>query len=187
MQTFITDTDVSKSMQSLDVKRLGKQRVEAKQIYLALTDPEYGWKSHPAVRMWAGYEQSLAEYALVCCHQWTYLGYEDSLTDWFRARLGPRSYVRPWWWWDARLILSHRSNLIRKNPTYYQHIWPNVPPDIEYFWPSNPSAFKDTDKIMAILDTLPDDTDLGILPVPATRISPTGIMMPVTPDETLIQ
>ena len=43
----------------LDHRRLGKQRVEVLQILRALTRERYGWKSHPVVRMWAGYDEAL--------------------------------------------------------------------------------------------------------------------------------
>ena len=48
----------------LDPLRLGKQRVEALQILRALTVPGYGWRHHPAVKMWAGYEEALVRYGL---------------------------------------------------------------------------------------------------------------------------
>ena len=37
------------------------------QILRTLTRERYGWKSHPAVRMWAGHEEALAGYGLVIC------------------------------------------------------------------------------------------------------------------------
>ena len=62
MQTFLPYSSFTQTASTLGNKRLGKQRVEAKQIYLALTQEEYGWKTHPAVLMWKGYEQALAFY-----------------------------------------------------------------------------------------------------------------------------
>lgn len=31
--------------------------------------------------------------------------------------------------------LSHRSNLIRKLPSHYGPLWPNVPDNLPYIWP----------------------------------------------------
>jgi hypothetical protein len=42
---------------------------------------------------------------------------------------------QPSWWGDIRIIESHRSNLMRKDPKYYgAHNW-NVPDDLPYYWP----------------------------------------------------
>ena len=64
MQTFLPYQDFAKTAACLDYRRLGKQRIEAKQIYLALTVKDYGWKQHPAVKMWAGYECLLLIYGI---------------------------------------------------------------------------------------------------------------------------
>ena len=62
MQTFLPFSDFDASAHALDVKRLGKQRVETIQIVRALTVPDYGWRSHPAALMWKGYEEALGRY-----------------------------------------------------------------------------------------------------------------------------
>lgn len=67
MQTFLPYADFAASAAVLDKPRLGKQRVEALQVLRALTYPTYGWKRHPAVRMWAGFERGVAAYGLAVC------------------------------------------------------------------------------------------------------------------------
>ena len=62
MQTFLPYSDFNRSALALDRQRLGKQRVECKQIVLALGNPTYGWQNHPAVRMWRGHARVLCEY-----------------------------------------------------------------------------------------------------------------------------
>ncbi|TMR24154.1 hypothetical protein ETD86_05390 [Nonomuraea turkmeniaca] len=59
MQTFLPYPDFAASAAVLDPLRLDKQRVEALQILRALTVSEYGWRHHPVVKMWAGYEAAL--------------------------------------------------------------------------------------------------------------------------------
>ena len=54
MQTFLPVADFEDGARLLDSPRLGKQRVETLQILRALELPDYGWASHPAVRMWRG-------------------------------------------------------------------------------------------------------------------------------------
>ena len=52
MQTFLPYKSFVKSAQCLDNKRLGKQRVEAMQILKSIYIEDYGWKNHPATKMW---------------------------------------------------------------------------------------------------------------------------------------
>ena len=59
MQTFLPFSDFEKSAKALDYRRLGKQRIEAYQIWKVLTGQTTAWKNHPAVKMWQGYEQAL--------------------------------------------------------------------------------------------------------------------------------
>ncbi len=133
----------------LDVRRLGKQRVEAIQILRALTVPGYGWRHHPAAAMWAGYEEALVRYGLDVCAVWTAAGRADTCAATLRADLGavrgPRR-VRtqaelaaagelPPWLGDAEFHRSHRSALVRKDPAHYRRYFPDVPADLPSVWP----------------------------------------------------
>ena len=69
MQTFLPFADFAETARVLDGRRLGKQRVETLQILRALRVPGYGWRHHPAVGMWAGYEEALARYGLQMCEE----------------------------------------------------------------------------------------------------------------------
>lgn len=53
MQTFLPYPDFAESAHVLDRSRLGKQRVETIQVQRGLVVPGYGWRHHPAVKMWA--------------------------------------------------------------------------------------------------------------------------------------
>lgn len=110
MQTFLPYPSFARSLRTLDVKRLGKQRVETMQIISQLTgmridpvasklvDPtdyrEYtrlltpvggGWGNHPMTRMWRGYELALTHYGLINCRLWMDLGYRDTCYRKIRA------------------------------------------------------------------------------------------------------
>ena len=56
VNTFITSWDIDETARSLDYRRLGKQRVEAYQIWRALKGITKGWRNHPAARAWEGYQ-----------------------------------------------------------------------------------------------------------------------------------
>ena len=136
MQTFIPyGTDFHATAKVLDRQRLGKQRVEGLQILNTLTGRSRGWRNHPAVKMWAGYADVLADYTLSICEHWVSLGYKDTVADKVRA-LGLRTITPdlPAFLYDEEVIISHRSNLIRKLPQHYGVLWADVPDDIPYKW-----------------------------------------------------
>ncbi|MFC7715973.1 MSMEG_6728 family protein [Nonomuraea recticatena] len=98
MQTFLPYPDFVATSLILDPRRLGKQRVEAIQVLRGLTVVGYGWRHHPAVAMWAGYEEALTRYGMEMCRAWCEIGYADTcattlLAD-FRRALGVDT-VRP--------------------------------------------------------------------------------------------
>ena len=61
MQTFLPYPDFKKSLQALDYRRLGKQRVEAYQIIRVIKYGD-GWQHHPAAKMWRGHINALKLY-----------------------------------------------------------------------------------------------------------------------------
>ena len=136
MQTFLPYADFAQSAAVLDRQRLGKQRVEAKQIYLALTQPDYGWKNHPATKMWQNWETALASYGKVICLEWRRRGYNDSLLPWFQERTDPSTDLHCPPQFNAAFCHTHQSNLIRKLPSHYGPLWPDMPDNLPYIWPA---------------------------------------------------
>lgn len=131
MQTFLPYSDFRECARVLDYRRLGKQRVEAWQILRALRGETKGWRNHPAVLMWRGYEESLNQYGREMCLEWRARGFTDTMLDRFS---NTNSAPLPYWLGDSRLHLSHQSNLIRKDPEYYKQHFPDVPDNLAYFW-----------------------------------------------------
>lgn len=145
MQTFFPYPDPRESAAVLDDRRLGKQRVETFQVLRALTWPTYGWKNHPAVRMWRGFVPGLVAYGLACVDEWRARGRADATRssllefsggvepDW--DRLHDEGRLPPWVGEEA-LHLSHRSALLRKEPEHYRQLFGDVPDDLPYVWPA---------------------------------------------------
>lgn len=138
MQTFLPYSDFVLSARSLDMRRLGKQRVEALQILqgLSSTAPNRGWKNHPASKMWRGFEYQLAEYGKTVCAEWIKKGYKDTCFDKiceFQIQFTNREM--PFWIGDEEFHESHRSNLIRKLPEFYRPQFPNTREGLPYIWP----------------------------------------------------
>lgn len=130
MQTFLPFRSFKDSAISLDYKRLGKQRVEAYQITRVLAGLTKGWRNHPAVLMWAGYEPALYEYGRAICLEWRERGFIDNMLE----RFPIEPITLPSWLGDSRLHLSHQSNLIRKYPEHYRQHFPKVEDNLPYFW-----------------------------------------------------
>lgn len=135
MQTFVPETSAPRIAESLDYRRLGKQRVEVLQLLRANLDITLGWRNHPAAKMWRGYESGLAHYGLAMCDEWISRGYKDTCKEKILNIIAP-NLVYPEWWGREDIIESHRSNLIRKFPEFYAPLWPGTPDNLEYIWPS---------------------------------------------------
>ena len=134
MQTFLPYAEFEDAAQVLDYRRLGKQRVEGLQIVNILSTPNYAgaWVHHPAIKMWRGYENALKLYVNAMIREWKERGFRNNLPYY---ELDPAEIVYPWWLGDPRFHDSHKSNLLRKYPEYYNQFGWNVPDDLPYFWP----------------------------------------------------
>lgn len=139
MQTFLPFADYAQSARVLDYKRLGKQRVESLQILKALTTPNYGWKTHPATKMWRDHPHALAEYSLAICDEWIRRGYRDTCREKIIAQVQgvPYDSTKPEWLGDEAIHSSHRSNLLRKDPVFYGQFGWLDDPEAPYVWPVN--------------------------------------------------
>ena len=133
MQTFLPYDDFKKSLEALDMRRLGKQRVEAFQILNALNGISKGWINHPATKMWRGYNMALNLYMNYAIEEWVRRGYNNTM------KLAAIDYVQlkmPPWFGNKQFHASHRSNLLRKFPEHYGKFGWNEPPDLPYIWPT---------------------------------------------------
>lgn len=134
MQVFLPYPDFRKSLECLDKRRLGKQRVEAFQLINVIEskDNTKAWYNHPAARMFRRNIDALKHY------------YNLSLET-FRKRGGNNiklkpigfdtNYLFPNWFGDFNFHRSHRSNLLRKDKVYYGRFGWSEPDDLSYIWP----------------------------------------------------
>jgi hypothetical protein len=129
MQTFLPYPDFKKSLQSLDYRRLGKQRVEAYQIIRAI---KYGggYRNHPAVKMWRGHINALKLYYNLSLDEWIGRGYRNNLLE--MPIRGKITY--PEWFGRNCFHAAHRSNLLRKDPVYYGKLGWRESSDLPYLW-----------------------------------------------------
>jgi hypothetical protein len=134
MQTFLPYPDFARSARALDMKRLGKQRVEARQILDVIRkrkdNPKVAWGNHPAVLMWIGYENALILYGNAAILEWIRRGYRNNM-----PLLSVPSIELPPWLGDPAFHASHRSNLLRKDPEHYSEFSWDESPNLPYVWP----------------------------------------------------
>lgn len=152
MQTFLPYPSFRESARCLDVKRLGKQRVECKQLLLASGIPvgehqpkSSAWSHHPAARMWRRHPLALIEYGIAVCLEWRDRGYRDTLLDQFRAAWRTVAWAdangaMPNWIGYYAFHASHRSNLLRKDRAWYGQFGWQEPADLPYVWPIEQEA-----------------------------------------------
>lgn len=139
VNTFLPYSNFQKVAKILDRQRLGKQRVEAKQLINILTDAtnKKGWRNHPAVKMWKGYTDALKYYYNTIVKEWIERGYENNMA-FYKI---PKKIKIPWFVKNKSLNLTHQASLLRKYPAYYKKIFKPPPPPkymiYTYIWPSD--------------------------------------------------
>ena len=142
MQTFLPFPSFAASAAVLDGPRLGKQRIETLQLLRANTVPGYGWRHHPAAKMWANRLPALVLYGLAMTDEWVSRGHADTV----RPQLlefaphvdgaAQEDVELPAWVGEEAFHLAHRSNLLRKDPVHYGPLFGDIPPDLPYIWPA---------------------------------------------------
>lgn len=135
MMTFLPFDDFEKSAKVLDYKRLGKQRVEALQIFNVLTNKSKGFVNHPAIKMWFGYIDALSEYHNIMITEWINRGYKNNML--YIQHQNKIEY--PWWLGNENFHRAMRSRLIEKMPTFYESKFPGDKGfnNNKYLWPEN--------------------------------------------------
>ncbi len=143
MQTFLPYSDFDATAKVLDMRRLGKQRIEGYQILVILLNrrKSKAWRNHPAVLMWEGYESCLAKYIISICKEWIGRGYKDTILQktYDLCKIFCLNYeypTNPLWLGREDFHLSHKSNLIRKMPERYKFVWFDVSDNLPYIWPT---------------------------------------------------
>jgi len=153
MQTFLPYADFRETAKCLDYKRLGKQRLEAKDcLYVCYRHKErdkrkefnysdeqadYIWKrykNHLVVKLWINHTELLKQYYNWILFEWINRGYNNNMKYFDVNTLKIREEGKPFWMDDVTFHNSHKSNLLRKKPEYYEQFNWNVPNNLPYVW-----------------------------------------------------
>lgn len=130
MQTFLPYRDFDETASVLDSKRLNKQILECYQILKVLNnpDPKAGWRNHPAVKMWRGYENALFDYTLSMIREADRRGIKTDTNKKNLINLRIETIDQwgnglPKWYFDSnimnRITATHKANLYRKDDVFY--------------------------------------------------------------------
>jgi len=137
VQIFLPYEDFKKSLRTLDNKRLGKQRVETYQIISAISrrpkldgTPYKGWLNHPCTIMWKNHLPALKQYLNYSIMEWIERGFKNTMN----FEIVNEEIVIPSFVGNERFHSSHRANLLKKEPDFYnQYGWTENPQD-PYVW-----------------------------------------------------
>ena len=130
MQTFLPSPNAITSARILDSKRLNKQILECYQILNVLSgkSPTGGWRNHPAVLMWKGYERGLWQYVQAMIREAKLRGIRTENNEANLNKLKDQCWeswgsTPPSFWEDTnklmRVITTHRASLFDKDPAHY--------------------------------------------------------------------
>ena len=90
-----------------------------------------GFKSHPAVRAWLGYEESLKEYITAHIEEWERRGYNNTM-----RKYPVTNSIKPLWAVDnSEFVLSCKSKLLEKDPRWYSQFSDFRSTHSDYVWP----------------------------------------------------
>lgn len=147
MNTYLPYADFAASTEVLDDKRLNKQRSDVMTILKACSEPppEDG-DEHSAVKMWRGNEISLIRYGTNVCLEWMARGNADQTLKKIKEYLYTFEdhAADPEWLGDEAFHESHRSHLLRLQPTYYRRHFDDTADDIPLIWPRSPEKARPT-------------------------------------------
>lgn len=136
MITFLPYPDYVAIAKCLDRRRLGKQRIEA--LYILQVNICGGKDyNYPNIRMWRGHTNSLIDYGIAMCDEWTSRGYVDN-TKPLLEELRNRNLTNdpPSWLGNDKVHASHRGRLLMKNYAWYSQFGWKDSPCLTYYYAS---------------------------------------------------
>lgn len=145
MMTWMTRKSILDSLEDLSLNQLALAQRESEALFNQLlfdeVDPEHGEAPVPLVGMWRGYEAALAAYSVGAGAILVSHGVSSGIRsleiakviDQLRTGGDPTPYEPPPWFEDIDVLMSHRSNLMRRWPDAYK--FPRNPTDMPYLWP----------------------------------------------------
>lgn len=145
MMTWMTRMSLFDSALDLELPELALAFNEAESLFNEMVfgeaSDEVGSAPAPLQAMWYGYETALAGYAVACAATLVSFGVSTGVRSLALAqtirelrRNGDESeFILPPWIEDVDVLMSHRSNLMRRWPDRYT--FARNPKSMPYLWP----------------------------------------------------
>jgi hypothetical protein len=157
MQTFLPYENLIDSLNCLDYRRLGKQRLETREIIginlIKLYPNKYNTENlssvinekrlknhinHPCVKMWEKHLNILCTYGTLNCYIWIKKGYKDNQLPVFNKLSQLKEVINskkyPLFLGNENFHSSHRAALLYKNYEFYSKYGWGEKPIINYKW-----------------------------------------------------
>lgn len=140
-RTWVPEQDLRRCAEVLERRHLTAQISEGLIVLRALMEPDdgAGWRRHPCVRMWRGYERFYCAYGVEMCREFRRrFGTVDHCLPQYVAAwqwLCPQDMTPPWWWGRHAVHAADRATLVARFPEHYGPIWPDVEPRDQAAWP----------------------------------------------------
>lgn len=142
--TWFTRKSIFDSAEDLELPQLALAQRESEALFNQMVfgepDEDLGGAPMPLVRMWIGYEAALAAYSIACSAVLIQHGVTNTTRSLAIANTiqtmrmdDDLPFEMPPWVEDVDVLMSHRSNLMRRWPESYK--FPRNPADMPYLWP----------------------------------------------------
>jgi hypothetical protein len=119
VNVFILTDSPKECVKYLDYRRLGKQRVEAKQIIDVIEKKSGGWYDHPVTKMWINNVEALKYYFNCCVDEWSKRGYKNTMEKFVFDSEINEADILPWFYKNKQIQNCYKASLLRKNTEYY--------------------------------------------------------------------
>jgi hypothetical protein len=143
VNTFLVHSDYALSARFLDLRRLGKQRLEAHHMIQVLLGEKKSWINHPATKAWSNHMISLKHYFNCIVREWIRRGCKNSYALYDLGDESSLSDVAPPWTKSPRIHYSMMAQLQLKDPTFYNvpSLKEKIPPHLLQYFESMPSEY----------------------------------------------
>lgn len=134
MQIFLPYPDFKQSVECLNNIHLNSQKWNCQVMAKTFTRNDR-WASHPTFLAWKPYYESFKYYHDLVVDEWLKRGFRTIAVKYETPK--PDKRFLPWFIGEEMFHQSHRSNLLRKDPTYASRFGWRDPDDLPYLWPNN--------------------------------------------------
>ncbi len=133
MMIWLPYPDFTKSVSCLNTQHLNRQRANCQVLSKSFISPNR-WNHVPTFKAWKNYYEVFQYYHDVCVKEWVKRGFRTIAVLYEAPKPDKRDL--PWFIGEEQYHASHRSNLLRLDPTYAGIEGWREPSNLPYLWPN---------------------------------------------------